>query len=74
LKHRAKERGHVFALTQEQFAKVVAPNGVLIERGRTKNCLSVDRINDELGYVEGNLRLCTVSENIRLRFAPAEAQ
>lgn len=38
--------------------------------GRTKFCLSVNRLNNDLGYADDNVELLTVSENARKRYVP----
>ena len=68
LKQRARERGHEFSLTLEEFRMFFEQKGDRM--GKTKDCLSFDRINPNEGYHAGNLRVITVSENIRRRFVP----
>lgn len=63
LRNRAKERGITCTLTYEQFKKFCDETNLLEFRGKTLHCLSIDRIEEHLGYVEGNLQTLTVSEN-----------
>jgi len=63
LKFRAKERGHVFTLTLEQFEKFVSEKMPLELRGRTADCLSIDRIDPSRGYEIDNIQVMTISEN-----------
>ena len=64
LKRRAKQRGKIFTLTFQQYYKEVwLDTGYAERHGKTKDCLSVDRKRNEIGYVSGNLKVLTVSEN-----------
>jgi hypothetical protein len=66
LKNRARQRGHEFTITFEYYYKTVWLDSGYAERhGKTKECLSVDRLKNNLGYVPGNLNVLTVSENAR---------
>ena len=71
LKNRAKQRGHEFTITFEHYYKIVwLDSGYAEKHGKTKECLSVDRKENHIGYVPGNLQVLTVSENARKRFVP----
>lgn len=70
LKHRAKQRGHAFMLTMEQWMDFVKRTGLIELHGRFANNLSIDRIEDGKGYTADNIQTLTVSENARKRFAP----
>jgi YesN/AraC family two-component response regulator len=61
----AKRRGHVYTLTFEQYLEVAIPTGYLARKGRFKESLHMDRIQENLGYVAGNMQTLTNSENIR---------
>lgn len=74
LKSRAKQRGHEFTITLEEFRKLCEGTGLLANRGRNGHNLSVDRIENHLGYVPGNLRVLTISQNVRARFAPFQGE
>lgn len=65
LKYRARERGHEFELTYEQYERFALESGYAEGRGKTAASFSIDRIKDELGYVPGNLRVLTLAENTR---------
>jgi hypothetical protein len=71
LKNRAKQRGHEFTITVEySYQTVWVDTGYAEKHGKTKECLSVDRKENDKGYVPGNLQVMTVSENARKRFVP----
>jgi hypothetical protein len=65
-KHRsnAKRRGILFTISLEYFRAWCAETEVLLNAGRSATSLHVDRIVDELGYVEGNLQVLTNSQNV----------
>lgn len=68
LRYRAKERGHLFTLTREQFTDLWQQKG--LNGGKTKFSLSFHRIINSEGYHHGNLELRTLSENSRLKYVP----
>lgn len=70
MRKRAKQRGHEFSVSPEVFRKLVTESGWLEKRGKTAKSLSVDRIDNSRGCVEGNLRVLTLSQNSRLKYAP----
>lgn len=85
LKQSAKRRGHEFTLTVAELEMFFEANPALYsERGRAKECLSIDRIDATKGYSFDNIQVLTVSENGRkahvdyfqnqaqLAFAPGE--
>lgn len=63
LKSNDRRRGKEFAISFEYFLSLCAESGYLEGRGRSAASLSIDRKQSHLGYVEGNLRVITVSEN-----------
>lgn len=63
LKSNAKRRGIIFELTFEQYQKLVKSSNYLEQCGKTKGALQIDRIWNDLGYVEGNLRVVTQEQN-----------
>lgn len=69
LKYRARERGHEFTLTVEDFA-ALWKDGLLQLRGRNGHCLSINRKDGRHGYHVWNVEIKTVSENARLRWVP----
>ncbi len=71
LKSSAKRRGKAFALSWDYFCDLVISTGYDINHGNGASDLHIDRINPDLGYVEGNLQVITCSENSRKRWAEA---
>lgn len=69
LRTSATRRGILFLLTRQKFAELWN-GGLAANHGKTKFCLSVDRINNQLGYVDTNVQLLTLSENTRKQFVP----
>lgn len=68
LKNRAGQRGHEFTITfEEYYQEVWLDTGYAEKHGKTAECLSVDRVENDKGYVSGNLSVKTVSENSRKR-------
>jgi hypothetical protein len=63
LKSNAKKRGKVFTISFEYFARFAFEEKLLLRRGRSKTSYSVDRIINELGYIEGNLQVLEKSAN-----------
>lgn len=68
LKNNAKRRGHKFTITLQDFIRFCVKTKILLGRGRTKDCYSIDRIKEEKGYEKGNLQVLTVSDN-RLKYS-----
>lgn len=69
LKSNAKRRGKVFTISLDYFRLFCYETNYIGKRGRTSLSYSVDRIIDELGYVEGNIQIRTVSENSKKEIA-----
>jgi hypothetical protein len=65
LKNNARRRGKPFTLTMDDFKSLVETSGYMSGRGRAGDCLSIDRIDSSMGYVPGNVRVISVSENSR---------
>jgi hypothetical protein len=70
LRNRARARGHEFTISFAEYEKFWFESGYGAKHGKTKESFSIDRIRPELGYVPGNIRAKTLSENARLRFVP----
>lgn len=68
LRYRARERGHSFSLTIDQFATLWNGKGIL--NGKTRHSLSFHRIINSQGYHFGNVELRTLSENSRMKYVP----
>ena len=63
LKMNAKRRGKPFEISFEYFKQFAIETNYIKGKGRTKLSYSVDRIKNDLGYIEGNLQKLTVSDN-----------
>ena len=65
LKNNAKRRGKEFSITFDYFLLFVKKHNYIAGKGITKNGLHIDRINESMGYVEGNLQVMTNTENVK---------
>jgi hypothetical protein len=72
LKNRAKQRiskqwpnGIPFTITLEEFKKFCYETEYIQNKGKTSTSHSVDRDNEELGYVAGNLKSIPLGDNVR---------
>lgn len=64
LRGNAKRRGKVFDISFPDFlAFVTRENYLKRKRGRTATSVSIDRQNNELGYIAGNLEALTIRDN-----------
>lgn len=63
LKSSAKKRNHEFAISFEYFCKFAIETDYIGQKGKKSTSYSIDRIKNELGYIEGNLQILTLSEN-----------
>lgn len=68
LKSNAKRRGKNFNLSIEYFREMVIASGYMEMRGRTKDRMSIDRLDPHLGYIPGNIKIITVGENSRKKY------
>lgn len=65
LRSNAKRRGKEFIITFEYFKNLCKDTGYIEGKGRFKSCLTIDRVNPLMGYVEGNIRVILNSDNSR---------
>jgi len=65
LRNNAKRRGKVFTITLEDFKQFCYATDYLKGKGRTATSYTVDRIIEELGYIEGNLQCIQNADNVR---------
>ena len=72
LKQNAKRRKLEFSLSLEHFTEIVSESGYMSLRGRGKHDLTIDRIISPLGYVDGNIQVLPMSENVKKRFRDKE--
>ncbi len=64
LKDNAKRRKKVFELTLSHFTEVVVKSGYMEGKGRLSDSLTIDRIKNELGYIDGNIQVMPKCDNI----------
>ena len=69
LRSRAKERGHSFELTFEEYERFAVETGYDKLKGKTKYSLSIHRKQNNLGYSKDNIAAVTLSLNSRLAWA-----
>lgn len=65
IKYGAKRRNIPFDISLEYFTKFCHETSILEGRGIHKHSYHVDRIREELGYVEGNLQKLKNYENVK---------
>lgn len=65
LKSNAKRRGKIFELTFEEFQQFCYETDYLQGRGKKKTSYSIDRIDNNKGYILSNIRVMTLSDNAR---------
>lgn len=63
LKNKAKARKIGFSLSFPQFATLCEVTGYIEGTGQDPSCLTIDRIDPNLGYEQGNIQVITLSEN-----------
>lgn len=64
LRASARKRKIEFALTLEEFKTLVEPTRYMDEKGCTRYCLHIDRIDATKGYTFDNLQVLTCTENV----------
>jgi hypothetical protein len=65
MKGNAKRRKKVFNISFEYFKQFVISSSYMAGKGINKAGLHIDRIKEELGYIEGNLQVLTNTENVK---------
>lgn len=65
LRHNSTRRGKVFKLTFAEFEKFCYETKYLAGAGRKKDSFSIDRIDNNKGYLIDNIRVITKSANSR---------
>jgi hypothetical protein len=63
----ARRRGKEFSLSFEEYKEFVTKHKVFVEGVKNSN-MTIDRIDQDLGYFIGNIQVLTVSENSRKRY------
>ena len=65
LKNNAKRRKKIFEISFEYFKAFCVKTGYLKNKGIRKELYTVDRIEEELGYIEGNIRCIKNEDNLK---------
>ena len=65
LRDNSKRRNKVFEISFEYFAKFCKQTDYLNKKGRFKHSYHIDRVNEEKGYIEGNLQLLLNPDNVK---------
>lgn len=65
LKCSAKNRGIPFSLTKQQFKKFCDETGYLMVKGKRSSDQTVDRIDNNKGYEDGNIQMLSSKSNIQ---------
>lgn len=65
LRTNAKRRKKPFEITFDQFKRFVVQTEYMYGKGKTRKALTIDRIEEEKGYVDGNLQVLENETNIR---------
>lgn len=63
LRNNCKRRGIEFELSFEQFETFAQATRYIAGKGRSKDSYTIDRIDNTKGYVIGNIRVISKSEN-----------
>jgi len=64
LRASARKRKIEFVLTLEEFKSLVEPTRYMDDKGKTRFCLHIDRIDATKGYTFDNLQVLTCTENV----------
>jgi hypothetical protein len=62
-KQRAKERGHEWNLSLEEFREFCEETGYIEKTGKKAGSASLDRIKAHIGYEKGNLQILPLADN-----------
>ena len=65
LRDRAIKRGIVFGISFDSFERLAKETLYLNGKGNGRSRITIDRKNNRLGYVDGNLQPLTREENAR---------
>lgn len=65
LRNNAKRRKKVFTISFDYFKKFCKKHEYIQKRGVTKFGLHIDRIVEELGYIEGNIQVLENHLNVK---------
>lgn len=65
LRYSARRRGIKFTITIDEFRSFCAATRYIEQKGRTCECLTIDRIDAARGYEIDNIQVLTMTENTR---------
>ena len=65
IKSRAKVRGHKFKLSFKYFKEFCERTNYTQLKGTGANDMTIDKIIDKLGYVDGNIQMISNSDNVK---------
>lgn len=65
MKNNARRRGKQFSISFEYFKQFCHKHEYIARKGILKTGLHIDRINENSGYIEGNLQVLTNTENVK---------
>lgn len=65
LRSNAKRRGKEFFISFDYFKDFCIKTKILLGRGIKADSYHIDRINEDKGYIEGNLQVLTNIENLK---------
>ena len=65
LRASARKRKIPFTLTFDHFKAIIEPTRYMDEKGRTRFCLHIDRIQTARGYEDGNIQVLTCTDNVQ---------
>ena len=70
LKRRARQRGIAFTLTLEEYTAFAIKTDYAAMKGKSSLSLTIDRVDNGLGYHAFNVQAITMKENCRKQFVP----
>ena len=65
LKDNAKRRKKIFDISYEQFEQFCCTTKYIAGKGKTRNSLTIDRIEENKGYTADNIRVLPNRENVK---------
>ena len=73
-KKNAKRRKKVFDIPLSYYKFLVISSGYIDKRGREAHSLTIDRIDNELGYIMGNMQVTLKSVNCSKGVKPEDVE
>ena len=69
LRRNARRRRKVFTISLEYFTQFCKEHDYINSKGRKSKSKTIDRMIDELGYIEGNLQILENGQNVRKKYS-----